>query len=292
MYIIWCDYDFGISALGTSNHEPIVLQYSMLIVFSAVLSWISFFSSCVLSPKDDMYSSVVLGVEASNAGVGTALVQALGSSDWGAQGNIVQLLKYLIQYQIFITYVNVAFQAILSRPDIKLPEFVQKIIDVLKSIDDHINNLLEPLVEFVGWLWDKMVGPLHQLWDYICNSVGYVLSPLKYPMAYVVVIVGRVGQFVFHILRQVFDLLVFCLYYICVALYVVVTVIFATVGWVVENLMITPVVWSWDNIVVLPTVMLINGLISSCGIFQMCYDFFCFSSEGMQDAYGWMEVTR
>ena len=169
---------------------------------------------------------------------------------------------------------------------------VQKLIDAFESIDDHINHLLEPVVQFVGGLCEKMVGPLHQLWDYICNGVGYFLSPLKYPAAYVVVIVGRVGQFVFQILHRLFDLLVLCLYYICVALYVVVTVIFAAVGWFVENLMVTPVVWSWDNIVVQPTVMLINGLISSCGIFQMCYDFFCFSSEGMEAAYGWMEVTR
>ena len=200
-------------------------------------------------------------------------------------------MKYLIQYQVFITYVNVGFQALLSRPDIKLPSFIQNIIDVLKRLDDHINALLQPFVDFVKWAWSILVGPLQQLWDSICNGVGYVLSPLQYPMAYVVVIVGNVLLFLFKAIHHIFTFIIWCLYHVYNAIYISSSVIYSAIVWIIENLMVTPIVWSWDNIIVLPCATITNGLISSLGIFQMCFDYFCFSTEGMEDVYGWMEVS-
>ena len=291
VWIVWFDLDYGVSALRTTNQQPIVLQYSMLIVFSAVLSWISFICSCVLDPKDDMYSSVVLGVEAANTGIGTALVQALGDSKWGAEGNIIQLLKYLIQYQIFITYVNVAFQALLSRPDIKLPGFIQKIIDLFEELDQRINKILEPLVTFFGWLCSKIAAPLQQIWDTICYGLGYMLGWLEYPLAYIVVGVGGIIIFVYDILCVVFEVISWCLNQVFIFSCMIVTSIFTAIGWMIENLMVNPVVWSWDNIIVFPCVTLTQWLSSSFGIFQMCFDYFCFSQEGMKDTYGWLEVN-
>ena len=48
-----------------------------------------------------------MAIDASNVSVQTALVNAIGSSSLGATGDLVTVLKYLIQYQVLIVYLNV-----------------------------------------------------------------------------------------------------------------------------------------------------------------------------------------
>jgi hypothetical protein len=53
----------------------------------------------------------LLAIDAANASIQVALVNALATADWGASGDLVDALKYSIQFMVFITYVNVGFLA-------------------------------------------------------------------------------------------------------------------------------------------------------------------------------------
>merc|ERR1711871_951454 len=116
-----------------------------------------------------------------------------------------------------------------------------------------------------------------------------MLGWLEYPLAYIVVGVGVIIIFAYDIFCVVFEAIFWCLNQMFIFFCMIVISIFTVIGWMIENLMVNPVIWSWDNIVVFPCVTLTQWLSSSCGIFQTCFDYFCFSQEGMKDTYGWLE---
>ena len=67
----------------------------------------------------DFMKNLRLGIDAANASIQVALVNALATADWGAYGDLIDILKYSIQFMVFILYVNVGFTAGRPAPNIK-----------------------------------------------------------------------------------------------------------------------------------------------------------------------------
>lgn len=216
VYMVMYEIDYGLPALRTTG-GPIVFQYASLIFLSFVLSVASFLIACFPPTAEKGTSGqekndIRLGVDTANATVGTFLVQALSSNHWGAEGDIITLLKYLIQYQVLITYVNVGFTIAWSAPHIELPGFITDIGNWLMHIDEHINDMLEPITDFFGMILYAICWPFIKLWAAFCYIVSYLLSfldPLKYVFAYIVVGIGRfvgvVSEWVHCISKAVWD---------------------------------------------------------------------------------------
>ena len=121
VYMIQKDIDFGLPALRPNPGGKILFHYMLLIYGSFILSCISFITTCILSeigtspnPNDltkeqdrKFRTGLIMAIDASIVSVQTALVNAVGSSSLGATGDLVTVLKYLIQYQVLIVYLNV-----------------------------------------------------------------------------------------------------------------------------------------------------------------------------------------
>jgi hypothetical protein len=67
----------------------------------------------------DVFNNLRLGIDTANASIQVALVNALATADWGASGDLINVLKYSIQFMVFILYVNVGFTAGRTYTDIK-----------------------------------------------------------------------------------------------------------------------------------------------------------------------------
>jgi hypothetical protein len=197
VYMVMYEIDYGIPALRTTG-GPIIFQYAALIVLSFVLSFASFLVSCfpptVEKGKEGLQKNdVLLGIDTANATVGTFLVQALSSKTWGAEGDMITILKYLIQYQVLITYVNVGFTVAWTAPHIELPDFIGTISEFFGHLDDYLNAMLQPITDFFGMVLYAICWPFIKLWGVLCFVVSYLLSfldPIKYVVAYIIVYGG------------------------------------------------------------------------------------------------------
>jgi hypothetical protein len=129
-------------------------------------------------------------IKSSSLSVSTALVNAVGAT-WGPSGDLLTLLKYLIQYQIFICYINVGFTFVFSQ-HLTLPDWINHIFDWVDHIDEIINACLAPIVHAFAFLWYIISAPFVWLYESIKFLVVWSLWPFRFLIAHLIVGVGKV----------------------------------------------------------------------------------------------------
>ena len=285
VYMVMYDIDYGIPALRTTG-GPIVFQYAALIALSFVLSFASFLLSCfpptVEKGKDGTQKNdIALGIDTANATVGTFLVQALSSKTWGAEGDMITILKYLIQYQVLITYVNVGFTVAWSAPHIELPDFIGAIGEFFNHIDDYINAMLQPITDFIGIVLYAICWPFIKLWGAFCYVFFYLLSfldPLKYAFAYLVVYTGKIISFISDGCSYIVNMIGNAISYTVSAIgsFCEQTGEFFKYVWI--EYLVHPVVWLYETIV--------NAFISLGTAISDC---FTSTMESLSESFEWFK---
>jgi hypothetical protein len=188
VYMVSREMTYGMSALRANG--SIRMDFALLIYGSFALSTVSFLSTCIVDKKWEIYSTLVLGVDAANAAVQTALVNALATPDWGATGDLITVLKYTVQFQVFIMYVNVGFTFVFTQPHIEIPNVLDAIFKLFDRIDDFFISLIKPIMDLAGFLAYIICAPFIAIWNLFFIVVFWILSPFEYIIAFFVVTVG------------------------------------------------------------------------------------------------------
>lgn len=263
VYMILNGIDFGIPALATTG-GALKLEYALLIFGSFALSFASFIASAVLVPGTPLYSSVVLGIDASNTTVGTALVGALGGT-WGAEGDIITLLKYLIQYQVFVAYVNVGFTFVFTQPHIEFPDFLTPICEWFDHLDDHFNYCIAPIVALGGSILWLITWPIVKVWDIFCFCVGWfcsLFSPLKYWFAMLIIKIGVCLAFITDAVLTVCGYIKDGFLWICDTIQSCFISIGNGISYAWNTFLVYPAVWFWESVIVAGAVFIKDSFFS------------------------------
>lgn len=119
-------------------------------------------------------------------------------------------------------------------------------------MDQHLNDMLEPITDFFGIVLYAICWPFIKIWHGFCYLVSYLFSfldPLKYAFAYVVVGIGRVvgvvSEWVHYITKMLWDAFT----YTADAVRHVIVQIGNGVKYVWVEFIVNPVVWLYNTII-------------------------------------------
>lgn len=235
VYMVSKDMTYGLSILKTTG-GPIRLDFTLLIYVSFALSTLSFLTTAALE-NWNVFDNLRLGIDTANASIQVALVNALATPDWGAYGDLIDVLKYSVQFMVFILYVNVGFTAVFAEHK-DPPQFIKNIFDFFSHIDEYFNHLLEPIVSFFHGLTWIVLWPFSQLLDGLLWLWAYLIYPFKYAIAYVVVSIAAVVNWVHYVISSFGSWVVWCLE----------TFIVFPIRWTLETFIVFPIRWVFDTV--------------------------------------------
>ena len=159
----------GVSVTGQFN-----IFFGCLLIVSFLISFVDFILTATIP---DTYKSFSQSIESFQILIGSVIINFLSQSSWGATGDDVTVLRYLITYGMMITFLDSGLSAALT----PLPDF-------LKPPVDFINKCIKNVVDFFGFIFLWIWSYLKPVADVLAVAYFWIEASILMPIVSVVVI--------------------------------------------------------------------------------------------------------